>query len=384
MLKDLFERSKKDLKLLGFFTAIVLFYEALIALIVFLFTNFPFNRQFLNPFYELIRWDAWHYLDIVNKGYSLGEAVFFPLYPALVDFFSYPFGDVIRAGFFVSWASLVIALFYLWKLLNLENSAATAKKTILLLLFFPYAVFFSTIYTESLFLALAVAFFYYLKKEKWLTAAVCGFFAVLTRNVGIFLFAVMLWRYWEIFHSLPFLGKLGRERLKEKIKFLSFSLLIPLGMAAYCLFCYFKLGHPLAFITGQSAYQSRVFEWPWQVLAGFYRIIFVQQAVLTDFYYFFRTVIIEATSFLLLLAATVYFFGKKENLYGIFCLLNLLLFSTMFPLYSVNRFVLVIFPIYIFISRLAKKDAVFFPVLALSIILFVFNVFILALGAWVG
>lgn len=384
MLKELFERKKKDLLLFCGFSAIVLVYEMIIALTVFLFNNFPFNKPLSNPFYQLIRWDSLIYLDILKNGYTLDTAKCFPLYPILVKFFSLFSGDAILAGLFVSWTSLVFALFYFWKLLNISDSIETSKRTLLLLLFFPSAIFFSTIYTESLFLALTIAFFYYLKKENWAIAAVLGLFAASARTVGVFLFAVMLFRYWEIFHSLPLFGKLGRERLREKLKFLFLSLCIPLGMALYCLFCYFTLGHPFAFFSAQKTWQYRVFDWPWGVFLSFFKVIFVERAAQTHFDYFFRAVIIDASSFLLLLAATVYFFCKKENLFGVFCGLNLLMFSTMFPMISVNRYVLIAFPIYLFIARAAKKETVFFSILAFFMVFFVFTAYVFSRGAWAG
>jgi Gpi18-like mannosyltransferase len=384
MLIKFIERKRKDLMLFGAFSAIVLVYEMIIALTVFLFNNFPFNKPLSNPFYQLIRWDSLIYLDILKNGYTLDTAKCFPLYPLLVKFISLFSGDAILAGFFVSWASLVFALYYFWKLLNRSDSGETAKRALLLLLFFPSAIFFSTIYTESLFLALTIAFFYYLKKESWAVAAVLGLFAASARTVGVFLFVVMLLHYWEHFHSLPFFGKPDRERVREKLKFLFLSLLIPFGTALYCLFCFFTLGHPFAFFSTQTTWHYRVFDWPWNVFLSFFKVVFVERAAQTHFDYFFRAVIIDASSFLLLLAAAVYFFCKKENLYAIFCGLNVLLFSTMFPMISVNRYVLVAFPVYLFIARAAKRGPVFFSILAFFMVFFVFTIYVFSRGAWAG
>jgi Gpi18-like mannosyltransferase len=384
MLKTLFERRRKDLLLFGSLSILILIYEIIIALTVFIFNNFPFNKPLSNPFYQLIRWDSLIYLDILKNGYTLDTAKCFPLYPILVKFISLFSGDAILAGFFVSWASLVFALFYFWKLLNISDSVETTKRALLLLLFFPSAIFFSTIYTESLFLALTIAFFYHIKKENWAIAAVLGLFAASARTVGVFLFAVMLLRYWEIFHSLPFFGKLGREKVKEKFRFLFLSLLIPLGTALYCLFCFFTLGHLFAFFSNQTTWQYRVFNWPWNVFLSFFKVIFVERAAQTHFDYFFRAVIIDGSSFLLLFAATVYFLYKKENLYAVFCGLNVLLFSTMFPMISVNRYILVAFPVYLFIARAVKKEPVFFSLLAFFIVFFTFTIYVFSRGAWAG
>jgi Gpi18-like mannosyltransferase len=390
MLINALKNQKNNLKLLAYFSAVVLAYEALILLAMYLFNfknflSFTGWEIFKNSlFYFLVRWDSWLFLDIIQNGYTAGLTKIFPLYPLSVAFFNLFIGNAIVAGFLVSWASLAGALFFLWKLFNLDNSREVSKKALLLLLFFPSAVFFSTIYSESLFLFLIVAFFYYLKKNKWLPAAIFGLLAALTRHVGIFLFAVYLWHYWETFRSLPLIGKSGKEKLPEKIKLLAFSLLIPLGTAAYALFCYLKFGNPLSFAAGETSFDSCVFSWPWNTFASYFNSVFTVYAIQTNFYYFFRAVIIEGLSFVLLLAATVYFFLKKENLYGLFCLLNLGIISTMFPLVSSNRYVAVVFPIYLFLARLVKNESVFFFLLALFIIFFAFTVHLFGLGNWAG
>jgi len=178
---------------------------------------FPFNKPLVNPFYLLLQWDSWHYLDIAEKGYSLSNANFFPLYPLLIKFFNLFWGNSIQVGFLSVGVASVGAFLFL-ETVKARNSIETSKRAILLMLFFPFAVFLSTVYTESLFLFLLISSFYYLKNEKWLTAAALGFFAALTRPVGVFLFPVMLLHYWGNFSLVAVFRKCRSGKNKREVE----------------------------------------------------------------------------------------------------------------------------------------------------------------------
>jgi len=363
-------------------------YFLLILLIVFLFNYYNPSSlawsQKTNPFYLLIRWDSLHYLDVILKGYS-GPSVLFPLYPLLVAGISIFFSPVF-SGFFVSFLSLSIALYYLSKLIKKDNNQEISHRSLLLMLFFPAAMFFPLIYTESLFLALLVTFFYYAQKRQWLAVVIIGFFATLTRNVGIF-----LWPVYLVYIFISFYSTNDREVGKQIINFIKkkefwYSLIIPAGLLTYCFFSYFKFGDFLAFVSGQKGWAEwRTFMWPGATLYHFYKIIFIDPISQTGLYNFLRIVIIEGGSFLVLLITAIYWIMKKHWPYAVFCLLNTLLFSCMYPMVSVNRYVVVVFPIFIFLAIATKKiNWLFYSILALFFVFFVFNVYLFSVGAWVG
>lgn len=360
----------------------------LVLLIVFLFNYYNPNSlawaQKINPFYLLIRWDSLHYLDVILKGYS-DPSVLFPLYPSIVAGFSI-FFSTIFSGFFVSFLSLSVALYYLSKLIKKDNDQEIANRSLLLMLFFPTAMFFPLIYTESLFLALLVAFFYYAQKKQWLAVVIIGFFATLTRNVGIFLWPVYLIYIFTSFYSANY-KKLAKQIINfVKKKEFWYSLIIPAGLFMYCLYSYFQFGDFFAFVSGQKGWaQWRTFMWPGATLYHFYKIIFIDPISQTGLYNFLRIVVIEGGSFLVLFITTIYWIIKKHWPYAIFCLLNTLLFSCMYPMISVNRYVVVVFPIFIFLAAVTKKNNwLFYSILALFSIFFVFNVYLFSAGAWIG
>lgn len=370
------------------FLGISALFFALVLLIVFLFNYYNPNSlawaQQLNPFYLLLRWDSLHYLNIVLQGYT-EPSVIFPFYPLVVAGFSI-FINTIFSGFLVSFLSLSVALYYLNLLLKETGHEKNISRTIILLLFFPTAMFFPLIYTESLFLALAIAFFYNLQKRHWLTAAIIGFFATLTRNVGIFLWPVYLISLFISLYDINLRG-FGKQifSLIKKKEFW-YSLIIPTGLFIYCLYCYLKFGDFFTFISGQSGWAEwRTFMWPGATFYNFFKIIFIDPISQTGLYNFLRIVIFEGGGFLILLATTIYWIVKRHWPYAMFCLLNTLLFSCMFPMISVNRYVVVVFPIFICLADITKKhDWLFYSILALFFILFVFNVYLFSTGSWVG
>lgn len=375
--------SPGDCRRLGIFSLWVVFYEILITFFAFI-GQYPFLSKTIFkvlPQAYLIRWDSWHYLDIAQNGYTHWTVCFFPLYPLVVDFFNLFIGNIFVAGFLVSWVALILALFFFWKLLALEKNEEIGRKALFFLLFSPAAIFFSLIYTESLFLFFTVAFFYFLKKEKWLIAALLGFGAALTRSVGVFLFFIFLFHYWEVFRSLPWRSD---GFFSKKVKIFLMAFLIPLATFLYAAFCRWKFGDWFFFVSQQAQFTSHDFGWPWQTAAGYFQLIFHSDAFQNNFYYFFRTVFIEAGSFLLCLIAAVYFFVRRENLYGWFCLLNLVMPSLMFPMTSANRYMAVVFPIYIFLARLARRQTVFNFLLAATSVLFAGTIFIISRNWWAG
>ena len=131
------------------------------------------------------RWDAEHYLRIAGQGYFGTEPAFFPLYPLLIRIVSGFTGSLLVAGLIVSNTASFLSLLYLYKLVEHEYNRHVAQRATFFVSIFPTAIFFSAVYSESLFLFLTVASFYYVRERRWLMAGVFGFFAALTRSEGV-------------------------------------------------------------------------------------------------------------------------------------------------------------------------------------------------------
>lgn len=133
-----------------------------------------------------VRWDSIHYLSIAQHGYATAPATaFYPLYPLLVRASGVLLGSDVVAGVLVSLAALAVALVLLHRLTALELGRRAADVTVMLLAFAPLSLFFSAVYTESLFLALSVGSVYAARRGRWKLACGLGGLAAATRVTGV-------------------------------------------------------------------------------------------------------------------------------------------------------------------------------------------------------
>ena len=122
------------------------------------------------------RWDTAFYDQIATTGYHWDPStflhqnvVFFPLYPLLMRWGGALLGGhPLLAGTFISLAAFMGAISLLYRLAVIELGEEQAWPVILLLSTYPYALFYSVVYTESLFLFLTVGAFYAANVEQYL------------------------------------------------------------------------------------------------------------------------------------------------------------------------------------------------------------------------
>ena len=95
------------------------------------------------------------FLDLARFGYGLplspSTYVFFPLFPIVIRFLTSVIPDYLASGLVLVHVSLVLALFYLYRLIRLDYQDNIARNTLLLIILFPTAFFFGAVYTESFF-----------------------------------------------------------------------------------------------------------------------------------------------------------------------------------------------------------------------------------------
>jgi hypothetical protein len=177
-------------------------------------------------------WDGLWYAFIARDGYAPitlsngltyaldARAAFWPLFPWLMRLGHDLTGFTVDAvGWIVANAAFFVALPLLYRLVALDFDLPTARRTVVTLAFFPTAFFFSAVYTESLFLLLAVGALLAARQQSWFLAGCVGLLAALTRSQGVLLlapFAVLFvqqygWRplRWfpsALFAILPALG----------------------------------------------------------------------------------------------------------------------------------------------------------------------------------
>jgi hypothetical protein len=152
------------------------------------------------------RFDAGWYGDIALDGYSWGHSfrqqqniAFFPAMPLLMRPVGAVFGMYdggsprerrmlggLWGGVVISLAAFLWALYYFVRLGRDLIGADAAANAALLLAAYPFALFFSAPYTESIYLLSAVGAFYHFRRGEWAASSAWGLVLGLTRPNGCF------------------------------------------------------------------------------------------------------------------------------------------------------------------------------------------------------
>lgn len=306
------------------------------------------------------RWDTQWYLDIAQRGYAWRNpagttpAAFFPLYPALIHL-----GVVLthRSGLavalLISNLAFLGALLYLWRLTAWELGGEVAGRAILYLAVFPSAFFFFAGYTESLFLLLSVASFYYFRRQAWLAAGLFGGLAATTRVTGVLLALPFFYEYARVHNFSP------RRMLQPALPAV---LLIPLGVVLFMAYLARVAGNPLAFSLGQQAWQKAFTPRLWLGLTDTLHHLLAEPFAS----YFEAHNLINLAALLLFLAGTVLVARRLPAAYTLyllaFWLVTLVSPATAggypVPLVSMERYVLSLFPVFMVLALLGRRPAV--------------------------
>jgi hypothetical protein len=132
------------------------------------------------------RWDAAFYLSIAGHGYhTVPLAAFWPLYPLAINAVGVLSGSLLIAGIAVSLISFAVALYVLHRLVTIELGGEHARTAVLSLAFFPTAMFFSVVYPQALLLALTIGAVYAARTGHWAWAGILGALASATHNSGV-------------------------------------------------------------------------------------------------------------------------------------------------------------------------------------------------------
>ena len=157
------------------------------------------------------RFDAGWYAGIALEGYYFEgrfdkqqNVAFFPALPLLERVAGHPLGAfapgvprerrmarLLWGGVIISLVAFAWAAVYLWRLARDTIGEDRATSAVALLAAYPFAVFFSAPYTESLFLLGAVATIYHFRRGELARAAAWGLLVGLTRPNGCFLSVVL-------------------------------------------------------------------------------------------------------------------------------------------------------------------------------------------------
>ena len=340
------------------------------------------------------RWDSVWFLRIAEHGYGAVQhgaaAAFYPLYPLTLAGVGRAFGGhYVLAGIVVSLAAALVSFLLLYRLAEERLGADGARRAVLYLAVFPTSLFLQAVYSESLFLALALAAFLLAERSQWLGAGAVTGLAVLTRISGVAL--------------LPALALIAWHR-PERRRALASLCVAPLIFAAYPLYLGLARGDALGFARSQGFWNRHlshagplggVWDGSRAAWAGLRQLVSGSH---THYYWSpvddadpmrVAAVNLECFVFLVVLVAlTVVAWRRFGAPYGLFAAISLAIPlsvpSHRWPLLSLPRFGLVLFPCFLALATLGGRPRAHTAILVVSSVMLGVAVTQWALWQWVA
>ena len=292
------------------------------------------------------RWDSGWYLNIVEHGYyingdlatSQSNIVFYPLYPILVKAFSSVIPSswintkvYLAVGVLLSNLFLILGLILLYKLVcEFMSGPIIAEKSIIYLLVFPTSFFFSTFYSESVFLFFNIATVYACLHKRWWLAGLCSGLLALARPTGVLIIILTGWLYMD---SIEW----KFSRLRPNVLWLG---LAPLSWLAFQLYTSNIAGVLGASILNQQSW-NRNFD---------FNLFSYLLGVLQDPVPFHKFTMIFALIFLIL--SVISFWRLPSKGYAFFSFFQIVVPYVSGRDISLMRFLLGVFPVYILTAQL--------------------------------
>jgi len=304
-------------------------------------------------------WDGGHFRGIVENNYLPEQTVFFPFYPLLMKILNIVGLDITFAGLLISHLSLIASLFFLYKLTLLDFPEKVAKRAIFALLIFPTSFYLGTVYSESLFLAVTLACFYFARTQKTVLSSFFAAASIATRLAGLATFAAVLGD-----HLLAQGKNFNFRKILTLKTFLLCLSLLPIPL--YMLFQQVLFQNPWGFLTNESEW-NRHFSLPWEPVLGYLNYlksvgifqIGNPARVFTELAFFIGGVF-----------GFIFSLYKLKPAYSIFYLLSLILPAFSSTLIAMPRYILTIFPIFILLglieNEVLQKIGIIFSLLLLS------------------
>jgi len=331
-------------------------------------------------------WDSVPFLGIARDGYdfSHGAAAFYPLYPGLVAALGRAVLDhFVLAGLLLSLAATAVAFALLYLLAERRLGAGGARRAVVLVAVFPTSLFLSAVYAEALFLALSIAAFVAAERGRFVHAGLLAGLAWLTRPLGVALVVPLVLIAW-------------RRRRRDA----AWIGLAPALFLVYPLVLWQQLGDPFAFRDAEDVWNREV-SWAGP-LAGLYdgaRAAWagvLQLTIGSEQQPYWTTVEpdraaalnLEAAAYLaLFLALTLLAWRRFGTPYGLYAATSLAVPLSApqptFPLLSLSRFGLVVFPFFLALATIGGRPRLHVAIVSVSAILLGVEITQWALWQWV-
>ncbi|MDF2876477.1 MAG: hypothetical protein K0R22_3160 [Sporomusa sp.] len=321
---------------------------------------------------QLIKWDAHWYTYIAQHGYDAQSVVFFPAIIICMKMLAYLGLSYGMAGLLACNLFAFLSFRIMYLTFKLDFSEKVVHRALIAYSVMPTSFFINSIYTESLFLVFSLSCVYYARQSKWMLAGVYGALSALTRNLGVFLFFYLLYEYKQ--------AKKPQANAPKAIIPLFFP---PLALLAYMGFNQYIADNPLAFLHSQHEW-GRYFNSPFDNFSNNIGLTlntnpYIQPGASLDTF-----MVVLAVAGLSLLSFSANFRSRQTYLLigWLWLAIPLMSTSAWLPLYSASRFVLIIFPLYLFLAQL--RDAWYYSYLAVSAVVLCICAALFMNWHWVG
>ena len=335
------------------------------------------------------RWDSVPYLQIAEHGYGgeKGSPAFYPLYPWIVGGAGRVMGGhYVLAGVLVSLAATFAAFILFYRLALERLGEAAAQRALVYLALFPAALFLQAVYAESLFLCLTLGVFLAAERGRWAAAGALLGLALLTRPTGLALVPPLLLLAW---------------RSRVRLRAFGSLLVAPLLFLAFPIVLHEQLGSATAFLHAERFWHRAVS--PFGPFGGAFRALragwagVLQLTVGSSQHWYWtpinpaRTAVLnlEYLAYLVLFCMlTIVAWRAVGAAYGLFAASSLALALTapsdLYPLLSLPRLGVVIFPLFLALATLTTRERVHVAVVGASSILLGVSVAGWATWQWVS
>ena len=282
-------------------------------------------------------WDAQPYLIMSEFGYQADSRLnaFFPLWPFCIRLLSYVTGGHhLLSGIILANVLSVFALLALHEYVAREKGTRFANRTLLLLLAFPGSLFLMFPYSEALFLLLSVLIFHQLSKSNYLRVGVLGFFAALTRPVGVLLI-------------IPVALHILRNRKFSALPSITLPLL---GYLSYLVILYLYTGDAMSGFYAQEQFVSKASVRKIIDVVGFIKSLTTSLQV-----HGFIDSAIDRVWFLLFCASLPLIWRMNREWFSYSLLMGLVPAMSL-SFMSFTRYMLVIFPVFVVAAHLFSTE----------------------------
>jgi hypothetical protein len=323
------------------------------------------------------QYDSGWFLQIANGGYSvdIDAPAFYPLYPLLLRFVGDAIGGHPELAGFVLALPLSLAVFALLHSLAVRHAGEDgAFRAVFYLAVFPTAFFLCLVYSEALFLALAIAAFLAAERRRYLLGGVLAGASMLTRPLGVAVIAGLL--AFALHDPAP------RKALTRVLVALPVFALYPLLLVA-------DGRSPLAFFHSEGRFRHTSFFDP--LRGGYSGMRLAWRGVDTLTHGFDWVAALNVTALITLVAfaiLTVFVFSRLGAPYGLYCFISLAMPvaapADPWPYVSMQRFALALFPCFVVLGLGVARKSLFIVLTVLGATGLVFLVVHWANGGFVA